>query len=152
MVLLATGFGLGKSPIAPGTLGALAGAAIVLVMSALGLIWQILLTAGMVLAAIPVCGEAEKHFSRKDDGRIVADECFTFSLCVLGLPWQEYPWLLALAFVTNRVLDIVKPPPARRAQTMHGGLGIVMDDVISSLYALGANHAIYFFWDIVLKK
>ncbi len=97
----------------------------------------------MVLAAIPICGQAEKYFGRKDDCRIVADEYLTFPLCVLWLPWVEHPWLLAVAFVVNRVFDVTKPPPARQAQKLGGGLGVVIDDVISSLYALAVNHAIW---------
>jgi phosphatidylglycerophosphatase A len=45
-----------------------------------------------------------------------------------------------------RILDIIKPPPARQSQNLHGGLGIVMDDLISTLYALAANHAIWFLY------
>jgi phosphatidylglycerophosphatase A len=113
----------------------------VVAMASLSLPIQIVTSAVLALLAIPLCGVAEDYFERKDDGRIVADEFMTFPICVLGLPWVEHPWLLGMAFVTNRIMDIVKPPPARQAQALHGGLGIVLDDVFSSLYALGLNHA-----------
>jgi phosphatidylglycerophosphatase A len=112
-------------------------------MSSLALAWQIALAVVLALIAVPICGVAEEYSARKDDGRIVADEYLTFPLCVLGLPWPAHPWLLAVAFVTNRLLDIVKPPPARQAQALHGGLGIVLDDTVSSLYALALNHIIW---------
>jgi len=50
-----------------------------------------------------------------------------------------------VAFVVNRLMDIVKIPPARQAQFLYGGWGIVLDDVISSLYALALNHVIFHF-------
>ena len=142
-VLLATGFGLGLSPVASGTVGCLLGVGIAAVLLPLSLLAQIGLAVVLTLAAIPICDVAEKHFGKKDDGRIVADEYLTFPICVLGLPWVDHPWLLAVAFVVNRVLDILKPAPARQAQALKGGLGIVMDDAISSLYALAINHAVW---------
>jgi len=142
-VLLASGFGLGLSPFASGTAGTFLGVLIVLAMSSVALAWQIALAVVLALIAIPICGVAEDYYAKKDDGRIVADEYLTFPLCVLGLPWVTHPWLLAVAFVTNRLLDIVKPPPARQAQALHGGLGIVLDDVVSSLYALVLNHILW---------
>ena len=145
ILLLATGFGLGLSPVASGTAGTLLGVVIVIAIAPLNWAWQTVVAVCMVLMAVPICGEAEKHFGKKDDRRIVADEYLTFPLCVLALPVVEHLWLLAVAFVTHRILDIIKPPPAKRMQEMHGGFGIVMDDVVSSLYALAVNHAIWWF-------
>jgi phosphatidylglycerophosphatase A len=96
----------------------------------------------LAAAAVPLCDQAERHFGVKDDHRIVADEYLTFPLCLVGLPWREHLWILAVAFVVNRALDVVKPPPARQAQELAGGLGIVMDDFVTCLYALALNHAL----------
>jgi phosphatidylglycerophosphatase A len=63
---------------------------------------------------------------------------------MLGLPWSQHWWLLGMGFVTARVLDIIKPPPARQAQNLFGGAGIVLDDAVSSLYALAVNHALWY--------
>ncbi|NKB23262.1 MAG: phosphatidylglycerophosphatase A [Kiritimatiellae bacterium] len=141
-VALATGFGLGYSPIAPGTVGSLWGILIVWGMQrlpTLGL--YIMVMIGLVLLAIPLCTIAENRLERKDDQRIVADEFFTFPLCMTGLPFT--PSVLIVAFITNRIFDISKPPPAQQSQNLPGGLGIVMDDVIACLYSLVINHAIY---------
>lgn len=145
ILVLATGFGLGLSPVASGTVGTLLGVGIVVCLGLVGLAWywQAALAVVMVVMAIPICGVAEAYLGKKDDGRIVADEYLTFPLCVLGLPWIDNWWLLGVAFVTHRLLDIIKPPPARQIQEIHGGVGIVMDDVVSSLYALGVNHVIW---------
>lgn len=142
-MLLATGLGLGWSPVASGTFGALLGIPFAALLAPLAVHWQALLTAAAIALAVPVCGAAERQFGKKDDGRIVADEFVTFPLCLLGIPWTSRPWLLAVAFVAHRVFDIVKPPPAWGAQRLTGGLGIVADDVISSLYALALTHLAY---------
>ncbi len=149
-VLLANGFGLGLSPVASGTVGSLLGVLLVgamLPLAALpyGLVLQCVAAFALAMLSIPICGIAEQHYGKKDDGRIVADEYLTFPICTLGLPWVEHPWILLLAFVTARIFDIFKPPPAYQSQALGGGLGIVADDIIACLYALGVNHLIVHF-------
>ena len=145
VLILATGFGLGWSPVASGTTGSLPGVLIALALSPLSVVWQSVIAAALALAAIPLCDAAEHHFGRKDDGRVVADEYLTFAICLIGIPWTLHPWFLGVAFVVCRVMDIIKPPPASQAQNLSGGLGIVADDVASSLYALLINHLIWRF-------
>ncbi|MCX6992775.1 MAG: phosphatidylglycerophosphatase A [Kiritimatiellaeota bacterium] len=155
IVLLATGFGLGLSPVASGTAGTLLGLPIMLGLAPLWahpafrahsgsgeLMAQMIAALGLLLLAIPICDVAEKHFGRKDDGRIVADEFMTFPIGLLGLPLS--PWVLALAFFTNRVFDVLKPFPAKGLQRLPGGLGIVVDDGVAALYSLLVNHAVYY--------
>ena len=145
IILLATGFGLGLSPVASGTAGTLLGFPIMLGLAPL---WTHSLTAQMIAAlclallAVPICDVAEKHFGRKDDGRIVADEFMTFPIGLLGLPLS--PGVLALAFFTNRVFDVLKPFPAKGLQRLPGGLGVVVDDGVAALYSLLVNHAVYY--------
>ena len=142
-ILFASGFGLGLSPIASGTVGTLLGVLIMIALPFRPLAAQLALALVLPMLAVPICGIAEKHFGKKDDGRIVADEYMTFPICLLGLPWQDHPWLLAAAFLTHRVFDILKPFPAYRLQRLKGGMGIVVDDVASSIYALAANWLIF---------
>ena len=61
------------------------------------------------------------------------------SICMLGLASAPV-WMWALAFVSNRFFDIVKPPPACQLQALKGGPGIVADDFCSSIYSLAFNH------------
>ena len=149
VLTLSTGLGLGLSPFASGTFGTLLGVVIVVVMGMCPMPWwwQVVASALMVAVAIPICGAAESIYGTKDDGRIVADEYLTFPLCMIGLPWLAHPWLLLVGFLSHRFLDIIKPAPARQAQVIRGGIGVVIDDVISSVYALGVNHAV--FWAYV---
>lgn len=140
-VIVATGFGLGLAPVASGTAGTLPGVLLVLLMARWGVPLQIAGALILTLLAIPLCSVAERHFGRKDDGRIVADEFMTFPICMLGLPPE--PWLLAVAFVVSRVFDIVKLPPARQWQSWRGGLGIVIDDAVAGIQTLIVMHVLY---------
>ncbi len=165
-VLLANGFGLGLSPIASGTVGTLLAFPIVwgfcrllempqgevwtfsaVLAQRTGLMYQVLVAIALSLIAIPICGVAEKHYGTKDDGRVVADEYLTFPICMIGLPWN--PWVLLVAFLSCRVFDIVKPPPANQLQSIGGGTGIVIDDVFASFYSLIFNHL--FVWLVLAR-
>jgi len=148
-LLVATGFGLGYSPVASGTVGTLPGVALAWGLGTVfarpdGWIFHTAAAVLLALLAVPVCGVAERHFGTKDDGRIVADEYLTFPLCLIGLPVTG-PVLL-LAFVSCRVCDILKPFPADRLQALPGGPGIVADDVAASLYSLLLNHLVVWLW------
>ena len=145
ILLLAIGLGTGLLP-ASGTAGALLGVPLTLALPWLGLssAWSRAVACLVLsLAAVPLCEIAERHYGRKDDGRIVADEYLTFPIVMLGLP--HAPVVFMVAFLTSRFFDIVKPPPARQLQEVRGGLGIVADDVVACLFSLLTNHAILYF-------
>jgi len=144
-IFAASGFGLGFSPFAPGTAGSLPGLLSAWAIASLSTGWQVAAAAVLTAAAVPLCDVAEQHFGKKDDGRIVADEYMTFPICLIGIPWLSRPWFLAAAFIVCRIMDIAKPPPARQAQNLTGGLGIVADDAVSGLYALAVNHLLWHF-------
>ena len=145
VVLLATGLGLGLSPVASGTFGSLLGIPLVyLVHLCPELLGQAVTCLLLTLLAVPICDVAEKTFGKKDDGRIVADEYLLLPIVFIGVPLT--PLMLAIGFVVARVCDIIKPWPARGLQRITGGLGVVIDDFFASLYALAINHAIY--WSV----
>ena len=101
---------------------------------------------GFTLLAIPFCEVAEQALGVKDDGRIVADEWMLFPIALIGIPVLALPWWsMAVFFVVVRLVDIVKPWPARGLQSVPGGRGIVIDDFIANLYSLGINWTIYLF-------
>ena len=148
--MVATGFGLGYCPVASGTIGSLPGVvlAVVLAVTAVPPLWQAFIAAALSLMAVAVCDVAERDFGTKDDHRIVADEYMTFPIVLIGIPWLQHPWFLAVAFLVARALDVIKPPPARQIQRVKGGAGVVLDDVVSNLYALGLNCLL---WRLVVK-
>jgi phosphatidylglycerophosphatase A len=137
--LAATGFGLGRFPFAPGTVGS-AGAAVVLLAVGLagdggwpfGLAAQIVLVAVLTILSIPVCTRAEKVFGH-DGSPIVLDEVVGQAAALVLLPLT--PGIVLASFLLFRVFDIVKPFPANRAQHLPGGTGVVLDDLVAGLYA-----------------
>jgi phosphatidylglycerophosphatase A len=146
-VFVASGFGIGLvAPFAPGTFGSLPGIALAYAVSVLPPFLQIPAALGFTLLAIPFCEVAEQALGVKDDGRIVADEWMLFPIALIGIPVLALPWWsMAVFFVVVRLVDIVKPWPARGLQSVPGGRGIVIDDFIANLYSLGINWTIYLF-------
>jgi len=138
---LAVGFGTGWSPVMPGTVGTLVGVPLAWgLMQIPGAGMQAIVCAALTLLAIPICGLAEKIIGGKDPGCIVADEYLTLPITVIGL---SSPWALLSGFVLHRIFDITKPPPIKQLQHIHGGFGIVVDDFLAALIALGLNHALF---------
>ena len=138
---VAVGFGTGWSPIMPGTVGTLVGLPLAWGLMLLPDLWcQIGTSLILTLIAIPICGVAEKMIGGKDPGCIVADEYLTLPITVIGL---TSPWALLSGFIFHRIFDITKPPPIKQLQHIHGGFGIVVDDFLAALIALGLNHLLF---------
>jgi len=138
---IAVGFGTGWSPVMPGTVGTLVGLPLAWgLMQVPNIGTQIMICAALTLLAIPICGAAERMIGGKDPGCIVADEFLTLPITVIGMSGFSTPLVLLGGFLLHRVFDITKPPPIRQLQHIHGGFGIVVDDVLAALLALGVNH------------
>jgi len=97
----------------------------------------VLAAASLVLFALGVwaAGEAEKFFGRTDPGQVVVDEVVGQMLTFLLLPHATWKWWVG-GFLLFRALDMVKPFPARQAERIPGGWGILLDDVVAGLYGL----------------
>jgi phosphatidylglycerophosphatase A len=149
---IAQGFGIGRIPVAPGTFGSL-----------LGVLWfGLLLTAGSswlfvagtlagIALSVWLCGAAEKHLGQKDPGSVVLDEvvalpvCFSawvvLLVCQTGAmpPFAHFlssrTSLLTLGvFAAFRLFDVVKPWPVHQSQSLPGGWGVTIDDVLAAAY------------------
>ena len=144
-IFLATGCGISLVvPFAPGTFGSLPGVALAYALAYMPPWAQIPLCLALTLLAIPICGKAESLLGIRDDGRISADEWMLYPIAVIGLPMLSLPWwMMAVFFAVVRLIDIIKPPPAKRLQSLPGGHGIVVDDLIANIYALAVNWLIY---------
>ena len=132
--LLAFGFGLGLSPIAPGTVGSLLGVALAWLTLSAGLNVQIGIAAAMFAAGIWICGNSSRRLGEHDPGGIVWDEIAAMYATLLVAPATITAWILA--FGLFRAFDIVKPWPIRELDhRLGGGLGIMLDDLVAALYA-----------------
>ena len=133
-ILIATCGYVGYVPVAPGTAGSLAG---LVLYGAAGTLGGTQVEMGLlaVVLAVGVWSSAasERHFGETDPGAVVIDEVAGMLITLLGL---QATWGGVLAgFLAFRFFDVVKPFPARWAERLPGGWGIMADDVVAGLYA-----------------
>lgn len=134
VMLLAFGFGTGLAPKAPGTAGTLVGIPCAFMLSGLTGVqaWSVIVV--MSIAGVFICGYAARKLGVHDHGGIVWDEIVGYVIAVAFVPDTWLWWLLGFAFF--RLFDIVKPWPIRELDhRLHGGLGIMLDDVVAALFA-----------------
>ena len=132
-VFVATCAHVGYAPVAPGTFGSL----VALVLYYLIRRQQSTAVELGAIAVIVVIGlwsatEAEHHFGGIDPGPIVIDEVVGMLMTLALHPVNI--WGAIIGFLIFRVLDIVKPWPARRLELLPGGFGVVLDDMMAGLY------------------
>ena len=99
----------------------------------------------MIVACIALGGFAEKAFGRKDPSQVTSDEWAGQAVTLMFLPMLPpppqsgtlYTWLLVagVAFIAFRLLDIIKPPPARQFEKLPRGWGVLLDDLMAGVYA-----------------
>ncbi len=130
--VLATGFGAGYSPVAPGTAGTLVAVPLALLLPA-GAIAQAAALAAVIAVSIWAADVTARRVGLKDPGLIVADEIAGFFVSVAFLP--PTTTTLVAGFLLFRLFDIAKPPPCRQAEALPGGLGVVADDLLAGVYA-----------------
>ena len=146
ILFMATGFGLGRIPFAPGTFGTLAGLPLIGIMAWLASACppgaDALFLAGVVLFSIWISQEAEILIGGKDPGCIVIDEMAGFCVTMTLVPVTLFT--LVAGFIVFRCFDILKPFPIRWFEkSFSGGAGIVLDDIMAGVLAAFLLKAIY---------
>lgn len=133
--LLAFGFGSGLSPKAPGTFGTIAAIPLGFMLFQLPLLWVYIFIALAFVAGIYICDVASKDLGVHDHSGIVWDEFVGYWIVLLAAPTG---WLgVVLAFLLFRLFDIWKPSPISWLdKKVHGGFGIMLDDVAAAIYAV----------------
>ncbi len=131
---LATGFGSGLLPKMPGTFGTLAAVPCYLLVRPESVVVFGLLILAMFAVGVVVCGRTSRDLQAHDHPSIVWDEFVGFFVTMLFAPPGLWP--VVLGFVLFRIFDIIKPWPIRWFdRRVHGGFGIMLDDVIAGLFA-----------------
>ena len=131
---LAFGFGAGLSPVAPGTAGTVVAVGLELLMRPLGLPVRVAIVIAVCAVGVWICGESARRLGAHDHPGIVWDEFAGYFLAMLAAP-PGWPWVLA-GFVLFRFFDVLKPWPIRELDHgIHGGLGIMLDDLVAGLFA-----------------
>jgi phosphatidylglycerophosphatase A len=137
--LISSGLYVGYSPLAPGTLGSILGVLIFLQLKDFLLLY-ILVCALLVILGFLVTGRAERIYNQKDSRKIVIDEIAGMCLVYLAVPPKL--WIVTAGFLIYRILDIIKPPPAKRVEKLEGSVGIMLDDIICAVYTNAVLHAL----------
>lgn len=132
---LACGFGSGAMPWAPGTFGTLIAIPIYLLLCGINIWFYLAILCVGIVVGIWLCERTEKAIKVPDHSGIVWDEILGYLLTMLGLPHGIW-WILS-GFLLFRLFDIWKPWPISYVnQHVHGGLGIVLDDLFAAIPAL----------------
>jgi phosphatidylglycerophosphatase A len=152
--VVGTFFGAGRLKPGPGTWGSVAA-----VLLWLGAVYGLrpgwfalgLGTAAAALLAIaigiPAATIVARESGRDDPQHVVIDEVAGQWIALVPCSFTHPDWPHALlALVLFRLFDITKPPPARQLESLHGGSGIVLDDVAAGLYAMLVAAAIQHWW------
>jgi phosphatidylglycerophosphatase A len=138
--IISTGLGVGYSPLAPGTMGALLILIVFWICPEMSSLQLLLVIIGLTVIGIYTATVTEREMQSKvgqdrgrDPGIIVIDEIIGMLIALFALPKTSR--FMIIAFILFRIFDIMKPYPARRMEKLPAGWGIVMDDIIAGIYA-----------------
>ena len=138
-------FGIGCLPHMPGTWATLTSLILCTVLFPLGTTPYTIITVLLCLCGIWLCEKTNNDFGTTDHPATCFDKFASFPICLIGLPFQ-WPYLLA-AFLLFRFFDIIKPPPINIIdQKIHGGLGVMLDDIVAALFTLIILHLSHLFF------
>lgn len=144
LMAIATGLGLGYLPKAPGTWGTLLAFPLHFALVKLSPAGYLTALGILLVIAVAAAGAAEKILDFRDPGVVVIDEVIGMLIALIAAPKQVL--YLAAAFLLFRFFDIVKPFPIRLVdQRLHGGIGIVADDLLAGIFTLLIMQGIYYF-------
>ena len=142
---LGLGFGSGLIPFMPGTMGSIAAIPLVLGAAIFASELYLLVTLAACLIGIAICENTARALGVHDHGSIVWDEIAGMFLTFVLVPltWQT----LLAGFLLFRLFDILKPwPISWLDKHVHGGFGIMLDDIIAGLMACACLHLGLLYW------
>ena len=130
---VATAGGSGFFPVAPGTVGSAVGLILFYGVHQLPILYQVAAVVFVSLAGVAAGTRVARESGIEDPGIVVIDEVAGMWVSLLFLPLT--PVTAVAGFVLFRVLDVVKPAPARQLEHLPGGWGIMCDDLMAGIYA-----------------
>ncbi len=138
-IMIASGFGSGFSPVAPGTAGALLATAIWWILASVLSGTALLLTTLALIIFFTITGiyttNAVETIWGKDPSRVVVDEMVGVWIPLLAVN-ETNIWYTLTAFLLFRLFDIFKPLGIRKMEELKGGIGVMMDDILAGVYSL----------------
>ena|SRR3990167_5789643 len=139
---IAFGFGSGVMPVAPGTFGTLMAIPFYLLLQHLSSFYYISFVILFIAASSWLCERVSREINVHDHPGMCIDEFAGFFVTMIHAP-HGYGWII-LGFLLFRLFDIWKPWPIRLLdEKVHGGFGIVIDDVAAGIYAFASLQIIF---------
>lgn len=135
---IATVFRIGYLPLAPGSWASLFALAVWYILPELSSVVYLAVLGGLLILGILTSKNHSAHAERVDPSEVVIDEWLGMWIALIAVP-KVLTWM-TVSFLLFRFFDVTKIPPIRNMERMHGGWGIMMDDVAAGLYALGLTH------------
>ena len=140
--IIATAFGAGYFPVAPGTAGAVVGIVMLwgihqlyfsfnTAATGFWMIFAVLLLL-LLLGGVWATDQLESEWG-KDPSKVVMDEVVGVWIAMFLIPFTN--WNLVFAFILFRIFDIWKPLGIRKLEAIKGGWGVMLDDVLAGVYA-----------------
>jgi phosphatidylglycerophosphatase A len=141
--LIGSGFYTGYIPFASGTFGSLAGLLIYFIP---GFEKPVIIIPAIILLSVYgiYAGSQFEKVYGKDPAQCTVDEMAGMWISLLLVP--KVLWISLVVFLLWRLSDIIKPFPARQLERLKGGLGIMIDDIISGFYVLIIVHLFILFY------
>jgi len=137
---LATGFFVGHSPFAPGTMGTLVAFLLYAILpTSVTFYWLLILC--LVIGGTIICHQAENILGRVDAPEIVIDEICGYFIAMAFLP--KSLGLMIVGFIIYRLLDVIKIYPMKKFEVIAGGLGIMLDDIYAGVITNLILHIIH---------
>ena len=137
-IIIASGFGSGFSPFAPGTTGALVAVIIWTVLFYVIPFNILLVVTSLLIVLFTAAGiwSADKLESEwgKDPSKVVVDEMVGVWIALLAVPVGNV-WYILFAFLLFRFFDIFKPLGIRKMEQLEGGIGVMADDILAGIYS-----------------
>jgi phosphatidylglycerophosphatase A len=138
--MIASVFYIGYLPVAPGTLGSMAGL-ILYYFIYRNTMLMTAITAAVIILGFMTAGKVEKMFEEKDPGEIVIDELGGMLITMYRIPFSM--GYVVTGFLLFRFFDIVKPRPIKNLERLKGSVGIMSDDLVAGAYANIALQIVY---------
>jgi len=137
---LATGFFVGYSPFAPGTMGTLVAFLLYAILpTTIPFYWMLILC--LIIGGTMISHQAENIIGEVDSPQIVIDEICGYFIAMAFLP--KTLGLMVVGFIIYRLLDVIKVYPMKKLEMLAGGLGIMLDDICAGIITNIILHIIH---------
>lgn len=131
--LFATGFGVGYLPKIPGTFGSILGVILFILLTSVSFQVKVVVLLFMFFLGAMAAAKIENYSGKKDNQIIVIDELVGMWVTLLFAP-EGVEWVLA-SLILFRIMDIAKPYPIRKLESLKNGYGVMSDDILAGVFA-----------------